>query len=141
MFGIGAGELMVIAIVILIAVGPDRLPTLMKTLGKGMRDVRRTTNELRRSTGIDEILEENDLRDPLGLKKPVPQKKPAPKPTKPVEHPAPAAARMPGSLTPEQVMVEQPPLGVDVAFAESRARAAIVARKLAAAPAPPEPEA
>ncbi len=140
MFGIGAGELMVIAIVILIAVGPDRLPTLMKTLGKGMRDVRRTTNELRRSTGIDEILEENDLRDPLGLKKPT-QKKPAPKPTKPAEHPAPAAARMPGSLTAEQVMVEQPPLGVDVAVAEFRAREAIVAQKLAAVPVSPEPEA
>jgi sec-independent protein translocase protein TatB len=130
MFGIGAGEMVVIAILILIAVGPDRMPALMKTLGKGMRDVRRTTNDLRRSTGIDEILEENDLRDPFGLKAPV-QKKPAAKLAKPVAHPVPE--RSVAGLSNDALLVEQPPGGVDVEFAEHQARAQNIARKLAAA--------
>jgi sec-independent protein translocase protein TatB len=130
MFGIGAGEMVVIAILILIAVGPDRMPALMKTLGKGMRDVRRTTNDLRRSTGIDEILEENDLRDPFGLKSPV-QKKPAPKVAKPVTHPV--AERSVAGLSNDALLIEQPPGGVDVELAEHQARAQIIARKLAAA--------
>lgn len=140
MFGIGAGEMIVIAIVILIAVGPDRMPSLMKTIGKGMRDVRRTTNELRRSTGIDELLEDDDLRDPLGTKK-LPKKPTAP--PKPASHPQAPLAK-PGEKpmpTDEDAALraEQPPEGVDIAFAEQRYKDAIVAAKLAAAVEPSEP--
>jgi Tat protein translocase TatB subunit len=143
MFGIGAGEMVVIAILILIAVGPDRMPALMKTLGKGMRDVRRTTNDLRRSTGIDELLEENDLRDlrdPLGLKKPIGKPmKPLSKPVKPLSHPV--AERSVQGISDEALLIEQPPNGVDVDFADQESRAKIIARKLAAAEArePSEP--
>jgi sec-independent protein translocase protein TatB len=65
MFGIGFGEMMIIAVVLLIAVGPRQLPALMKTLGKGLRDVRRAAEDLRRSTGIDELMADEDLRNPL----------------------------------------------------------------------------
>lgn len=65
MFGIGFGEMMIIGVVLLIAVGPRQLPALMKTLGKGLRDVRRAAEDLRRSTGIDELLADEDLRNPL----------------------------------------------------------------------------
>jgi sec-independent protein translocase protein TatB len=65
MFGIGFGEMMIIGVVLLIAVGPRQLPGLMKTLGKGLRDVRRAAEDLRRSTGIDELMADEDLRNPL----------------------------------------------------------------------------
>jgi sec-independent protein translocase protein TatB len=129
MFGIGAGEMLVIAILILIAVGPDKMPSMMRTLGKGMRDIRRTTNELRRSTGIDELLDGTDVRDPLGLK--APPKKPLAKPQKPAAHPEPPRATM--GLSEDAIRLEQPPYGVDVDLAEGRAREKIVARKVAAA--------
>ena len=65
MFGIGFGEMMIIAVVLLIAVGPRQLPALMKTVGKGIRDIRRAADDLRRSTGIDELINDEDLRNPL----------------------------------------------------------------------------
>lgn len=65
MFGIGFGEMLIIAVVLLIAVGPKQLPAMMKTLGKGMRDVRRAADDLRRSTGIDELMRDEELRNPL----------------------------------------------------------------------------
>ena len=75
MFGIGFGEMLIIAVVLLIAVGPKQLPALMKTVGKGIRDVRRAAEDLRRSTGIDELLRDEDLRNPLRDRTP---EKPAP---------------------------------------------------------------
>src|SRR5437868_6667010 len=65
MFGIGFGEMLIIAVILLIAVGPRQLPQLMKTVGKGMREVKRATNDLRRSTGIDELLNDDELRNPM----------------------------------------------------------------------------
>jgi len=37
----------------------------MKTVGKGIREVRKAADDLRRSTGIDELLRDEDLRNPL----------------------------------------------------------------------------
>ena len=65
MFGIGFGEMLIIGVVLLIAVGPRQLPQLMKTVGKGIRDLRRAADDLRRSTGIDELMRDEDLRNPL----------------------------------------------------------------------------
>lgn len=68
MFGIGGTELIVIGIVLLIAVGPKKLPNLLKAAVKGYREFQRATRDLRASTGIDEILRDeelNSLRKPL----------------------------------------------------------------------------
>lgn len=65
MFGIGFGELVIVMLVVLIAVGPDRLPQLMRTVGKGLRTLRKATNELRAQTGVDELLRDHD---PLGVR-------------------------------------------------------------------------
>jgi sec-independent protein translocase protein TatB len=60
MFGIGFGELLIIAIVVLIAVGPRRMPAMMKSVGRGLRELRKATRELRAQVGLDEILHEDD---------------------------------------------------------------------------------
>jgi Tat protein translocase TatB subunit len=43
MFGIGMQELIIIAIIALIVVGPKKLPDLAKTLGKGFSEFRKAT--------------------------------------------------------------------------------------------------
>lgn len=62
MFGIGGGELALIIIVLLLFVGPDKLPQVVKTVGTGLRDLRRAANmaqhELRQ--GMDELAREID---------------------------------------------------------------------------------
>ena len=45
MFNLGWGELVVIGIVALIAIGPKELPTVLRTLGQWMGKVRRMANE------------------------------------------------------------------------------------------------
>ncbi len=67
MFGIGFGELLICAIILLIAIGPDKLPHVMRTFGKVMRQTRRVTRDLRDATGIDEMLADYD--DPVLTRK------------------------------------------------------------------------
>jgi Tat protein translocase TatB subunit len=47
MFGIGIPELMLIMIIALIVLGPERMPRVARDLGKVVGDLRRTSDELR----------------------------------------------------------------------------------------------
>lgn len=47
MFGIGSTELLVILVVALIVIGPSKLPDIMRTLGKGMAEFRRMSNDVK----------------------------------------------------------------------------------------------
>ena len=90
MFNIGFGELAVICIVLIIAVGPERLPSMMKTVGKTVRTLRQASRDLRASTGIDELLREDFDYHPPPPRAPVrPPEEPAPVPR---EEPVAAAA-------------------------------------------------
>jgi len=48
MFGIGMTELVVIFAIALIVLGPKRLPELARSLGRGIAEFRRASNDLRR---------------------------------------------------------------------------------------------
>ncbi len=62
MFGIGFFELVIIAVVALIFVGPKRLPDVMKQAGRFFVQVRRTTNDVK-STFDDVVRQaENEIR-------------------------------------------------------------------------------
>ena len=56
MFGIGFQEMLVILVVVLIFFGPKRLPDLAKSLGKGIAEFKKASDEVRR--GIDEAVQE-----------------------------------------------------------------------------------
>lgn len=54
MFGIGFQELLVIFVVALIVVGPDKLPELARSLAKGLAELRRSLNEVKGSFAEEE---------------------------------------------------------------------------------------
>ncbi len=61
MLGLSFTEILVIAIVALLAVGPQKLPGLLRTLGMWARKIRIMSTEMRAQSGIDEILKAEGL--------------------------------------------------------------------------------
>ena len=61
MFGFSFSEVVLIAVVTLVAVGPQRLPGMLKSLGQWMRKLRKMTTEVRAQTGIDDLLRAEGL--------------------------------------------------------------------------------
>ncbi|NOZ13021.1 MAG: twin-arginine translocase subunit TatB [Acidobacteria bacterium] len=65
MFGMGIGELVLIFVIALIVFGPDKLPSVARTVGKVVRDLKKTTDELsetiQREIGLDDIQSSLDL--------------------------------------------------------------------------------
>ncbi len=60
MFGsIGGTELLIILVIALVAFGPKRLPELGRTIGKGLREFRRASNDLKRSLEDEIMLDEH----------------------------------------------------------------------------------
>ncbi|HET8734688.1 MAG TPA: twin-arginine translocase TatA/TatE family subunit [Anaeromyxobacteraceae bacterium] len=47
MFGLGFGEIVVILVLALVLLGPQKLPEVAKQLGKGLRDFRKATDDLK----------------------------------------------------------------------------------------------
>ncbi|MFT5441774.1 MAG: TatA/E family protein of Tat protein translocase [Myxococcota bacterium] len=62
MFGIGPLELGVVLVVALLVMGPKKLPELARTLGRGLAEFRRASNELKRSIDFD--LEDHKIEPP-----------------------------------------------------------------------------
>ncbi len=46
MFGLGAGEILMVLVFALLFIGPKKLPELAKGLGKGIREFQKAKNEL-----------------------------------------------------------------------------------------------
>jgi sec-independent protein translocase protein TatA len=76
-FGIGMPELLVILVVALIVLGPKRLPEIARSLGKGMAEFRRASNEFSRT--ISASIEEPP-HQPAPPQQPTPPKAPDPGP-------------------------------------------------------------
>ena len=72
MFGIGFQELIIIAVIALLVVGPKKLPDLAKTLGKGFSEFKKATegitDDLKQTMQHDEKPKDNGLKDSLLLK-------------------------------------------------------------------------
>ena len=105
MFGIGFQEMLIILVVVLIFFGPKRLPDLAKSLGKGIAEFKKASDEVRK--GIEEAVKEESAE---GIPKPPEDlsaygKAPGSAPT--AEDPAPASGIPPDSAPVESA----PPTG------------------------------
>jgi Tat protein translocase TatB subunit len=58
MFGIGMPELILIAVVALIVLGPKKLPDLAKSMGRAVREFRKATSELKETFQVDSEISE-----------------------------------------------------------------------------------
>ena len=65
MFGIGLPELIIIAVVALIFIGPDKLPGVMRSIGKGLVELKRATSDVRSTVQeeMQKIEEEIELKE------------------------------------------------------------------------------
>lgn len=61
MFGMSMTEIVIIAVVALLILGPDELPKAARTVGKTLRDMRKVSDDLR-DTFEREVLEEKPVR-------------------------------------------------------------------------------
>ena len=50
----GGGEILVILFLILMLFGPDKLPEFARTIGKGLRQVRKMSDEVKSSLRLDD---------------------------------------------------------------------------------------
>ena len=65
MFGVSFGELVLIATVALLVVGPQKLPGMLRTVGAWLAKARRVMTEVRSQSGIDDILRAEGLEGGL----------------------------------------------------------------------------
>jgi sec-independent protein translocase protein TatB len=90
-FGLSFFEVIVIAIVALLAVGPRRLPGMLRDMGNWIKKLRKMTTDVRAQTGIDEILRAEGLSGGLNELRSLMRGAPAPAPVtyhRPHEDPA-----------------------------------------------------
>ena len=162
MFDLGWGEMLVIAIVIIVVVGPKELPGMLRTFGRTTAKLRVMANDFRKQ--FDDALKEAELDDLKTLNKDVRKLNPvneirkalspmeeaakdvragldkAISPTKPVEPPVPkppvstpAASTTPAAVAPAKPAAKSPASGAAKAAPAAKKS---VAAKPAAAKAP-----
>lgn len=129
MFGMGGTEILVILIVALIFLGPDKLPEAAKQISKGIRDIKKQSRALQQTIEDDENIGGalRDLRSALRGEEP-----PAPRP-KPKQIDAVAT---PDPVAPAAALIASGDAPATDAPAGEHAAEAAAASEVASAPAP-----
>ncbi len=125
MFGLGFGEIVIILVLALVLLGPQKLPEVAKQLGKGLRDFKKASDDLKgqfeKEFYADERRAERARIAPPTASAPVPAAPPGPVPIAAADNvpgleaalaePAPPAAAPTAAATPlEEPPVEPAPL-------------------------------
>lgn len=105
MFGLGGMEVLVILLVGVVVLGPERLPKVMRSVTKVMSEFRRISTDLQRTINSELSLEEYNRQQQLGVAKPVKKKK--------KKKPAPEAAPDSPTLADEEAASATPTLEAD----------------------------
>ena len=65
MFGIGLPELIIIMVIALIVIGPNKLPDAARALGKGMREFKKATSEalIEGKLSVEKFAELSETKD------------------------------------------------------------------------------
>ena len=107
MFGLGFGEILIILVLALILLGPQRLPDVAKQLGRGLRDFKKATDDLR-GQFERELYAEDRPRPKPALVQPPTAAAPVPAPP-PGPVPAATAENVPGLEAAVAVAGQLPP--------------------------------
>ena len=134
MFGIGPMELALFLVIVLLVVGPEKLPAFMRTVGKALRQVRNASREFKDAVGFDEFMRDADpfrapsIRPPQA--RPVPLENQAQQPEAPqtVPGPDPEAAKA-ANPVPSVSGVDEPASEADEPEAGADADAAAKAKQ------------
>lgn len=117
MFGLGFGEIVIIAILALLVLGPDRLPDAAKTIGKTLRDLRKATDDIKGQLETEIYAEDRKAAKPSLV--------------------PPVAAAMPGPAGPPPAATAENVPGLEAALAEPESAGAFdhgIAQPAAAVP-------
>ncbi len=58
MFGLGTAELLIILFIALVVLGPKELPKVARTLGRGIRELQRAKDDLKKNIEFEDDLDE-----------------------------------------------------------------------------------
>lgn len=81
MFGVGIPEILIILVIALLVLGPQKLPELAKALGKAMGEFKRATRDLRETLDLDNL----DVTEPSSKEKDKKEEEEKPKDSKEAE--------------------------------------------------------
>ncbi len=114
MFGLGVPEMIFILLLALLIFGPKKLPEIGRTLGKGMSEFRKASNELTRSINAELSLDEDPTpAQPMRRTSPASPQDTQPRTASPLIAAAPAplapASPAPHQEEAEPAMTEAPP--------------------------------
>ena len=101
---IGPGELLLIAIIAIVFIGPGRLPDVGAALGKSIREFRKASTDISEATRIDT----SPLPPPAAPAAPVASAAPAPTPEPSVPTPTASTVPAPIAAPPEPAADDEP---------------------------------
>lgn len=60
MFGLGTAELLIILFIALIVLGPKELPKIARTLGRGIRELQRAKDDIKKNIEFEDDFDEKN---------------------------------------------------------------------------------
>jgi sec-independent protein translocase protein TatA len=110
MFGLGVPEMIFILLLALLIFGPKKLPEIGRTLGKGMSEFRKASNELTRSINAELSLDEDPTpAQPMRRTSPASPQDTQPRVASPLIAAVPPPAELPPAEPVQTAQTEIPP--------------------------------